>query len=106
MLTIWGRASSSNVMKLLWLCEELALPFERLDAGGAFGRTAEPAYLALNPNGRVPTIVEADGFAMWESNTICRYLASGHPRCTRPSRAPAPGWSAGWTGSSATSTRR
>jgi glutathione S-transferase len=78
MLTIWGRASSSNVMKLLWLCEELALPFERLDAGGAFGRTAEPAYLALNPNGRVPTIVEADGFAMWESNTICRYLASRH----------------------------
>ena len=84
MLTIWGRASSSNVMKLLWLCEELALPFERLDAGGAFGRTTEPAYLALNPNGRVPTIVEADGFTMWESNTICRYLASGHPTLHPP----------------------
>lgn len=82
MLKIWGRASSSNVMKLLWLCEELGIPHERLDAGGSFGRTKEAAYLALNPNGRVPTIEEPDGFALWESNTICRYLvatrAPGH----------------------------
>jgi glutathione S-transferase len=54
------------------------LEFRRVDAGGAFGRTAEPDYLAMNPNGRVPTLVEADGFALWESNTICRYLAAGH----------------------------
>jgi glutathione S-transferase len=65
-------------MKLLWLCEELGLPFERIDAGGSFGRTAEPSYLAMNPNGRVPTLEEADGFTLWESNTICRYLATGH----------------------------
>jgi glutathione S-transferase len=45
MLKIWGRASSSNVMKLLWLCEELGIPYQRLDAGGSFGRTREPAYL-------------------------------------------------------------
>lgn len=82
MLKIWGRASSSNVMKLLWVCEELGIPHERVDAGGAFGRTNEPAYLAMNPNARVPTIEEPDGFALWESNTICRYLvatrAPGH----------------------------
>ncbi|WP_372618622.1 glutathione S-transferase family protein [Falsiroseomonas sp.] len=81
MLRIWGRASSSNVMKVLWLCEELSIPFERIDAGGAFGRTREPDYLAKNPNALVPTIEEDDGFVLWESNAIIRYLAR--------SRAPA-----------------
>ena len=82
MLKIWGRASSSNVMKVLWVCEELGIPYERVDAGGAFGRTREPDYLAKNPNARVPTIEEPDGFTLWESNTIRRYLvatrAPGH----------------------------
>lgn len=78
MLTLWGRTSSSNVMKLLWLCEELGLPHERIDAGGAFGRTGEPGYLALNPNGTVPTIEEPDGFSLWESNSILRYLVARH----------------------------
>lgn len=75
MLRIWGRTSSSNVMKVLWLCEELAIPFERIDAGGAFGRTKDPDYLAKNPNALVPTIEEDDGFTLWESNSIIRYLA-------------------------------
>ena len=75
MLRIWGRNSSSNVMKVLWLCEELGIPFERIDAGGAFGRTHEPEYLAKNPNALVPTIEEEDGFVLWESNSILRYLA-------------------------------
>jgi glutathione S-transferase len=83
MLRIWGRANSSNVMKVLWLCEELGIAFERVDAGGAFGRTKEPEYLAKNPNALVPVIEEADGFALWESNAILRYLARsrapGHP---------------------------
>lgn len=82
MLKIWGRASSSNVMKVLWVCEELGIRYERVDAGGAFGRTRDPDYLAMNPNARVPTIEEPDGFTLWESNTICRYLvatnAPGH----------------------------
>lgn len=76
MLTIWGRANSSNVMKVVWLCEELAVPYQRIDAGGAFGRTRDADYLAMNPNATVPTIVEADGFTMWESNTILRYLCA------------------------------
>ena len=79
MLKIWGRANSSNVMKVLWLCEELGQPFERIDAGGAFGRTREPDYLAKNPNALVPTIEEPDGFTLWESNTILRYLARSRP---------------------------
>jgi glutathione S-transferase len=61
-------------MKVLCLCEELGIAFERVDAGGAFGRTQEPAYLAMNPNALVPTI-EDDGFVLWESNAIMRYLA-------------------------------
>src|SRR5687768_9505348 len=75
MLRIWGRANSSNVMKVLWLCDELGIAYERIDAGGAFGRTNEPDYLAKNPNALVPTIEEPDGFVLWESNAILRYLA-------------------------------
>lgn len=74
MLKIWGRTSSSNVMKVLWACEELGIAFERVDAGGAFGRTREADYLAMNPNALVPTIQDGD-FTLWESNSILRYLA-------------------------------
>jgi len=75
MLKIWGRANSSNVQKVLWACEEIGIPFERIDAGGAFGRTREPEYLAMNPNALVPT-VEDGKVVLWESNTILRYLAT------------------------------
>jgi len=74
MLTIWGRANSVNVQKVLWGCEELGLPFQRIDAGMQFGGNNEPDYLAMNPNGRVPTIIDGD-FVLWESNSILRYLA-------------------------------
>lgn len=74
-LTLWGRANSVNVQKVLWCCEELGLGFERIDAGLHFGRNNEPAYLAMNPTGRVPTLVD-NGFAVWESNTVLRYLAN------------------------------
>ena len=78
MLTIWGRASSSNVMKTLWTCEELGLAYKRIDAGGAFGVTKEPAYRSKNPMSLVPTIEEEDGWTLWESNAICRYLCNTH----------------------------
>ena len=77
MLKILGRKNSSNVQKVIWACDEMNLPFEREDIGGPFGRNKDPAYLALNPNGTVPTIIE-DGFVLWESNAIVRYLASQH----------------------------
>lgn len=73
MLTVWGRANSINVQKVLWACEELEKPYRRIDAGGSFGETKTAAYLALNPNSLVPTI-EDDGFYLWESNVIVRYL--------------------------------
>ncbi len=77
MLRIIGRKTSSNVMKVLWACAELGLDFEREDLGGPFGGNDSPEYQALNPNGRVPTIVE-DDFVLWESNSIVRYLAHQH----------------------------
>ncbi len=82
MLKVWGRANSSNIMKVLWLCDELGIAYERVDAGGDFGKTREPFYLAMNPNSRVPTVEEPDGYTLWESNSILRYLtasrAPGH----------------------------
>ncbi|HEX7926437.1 MAG TPA: glutathione S-transferase N-terminal domain-containing protein, partial [bacterium] len=77
MLKILGRNNSINVMKVLWTCEELKLPFERTDVGGAFAFKNRPDYLDLNPNGRVPT-VDDDGYVLWESNVIIRYLAAKH----------------------------
>jgi glutathione S-transferase len=73
-LTIWGRANSVNVQKVLWCLRELELAYQRIDAGMAFGKNHEPKYLAMNPNGRVPTLVDGD-FVLWESNSIMRYLA-------------------------------
>src|SRR5487761_2692010 len=70
---VWGRATSSNVMKVLWGLGELGLPFERIDVGGSFGKTDTPDYLGMNPTGLVPTLQE-DDFTLWESNVICRYL--------------------------------
>lgn len=75
MLKIWGRANSSNVQKVLWCCDELGIGFERVDAGGAFGKTRDPDYLAMNPNALVPTVQDGD-LVIWESNTILRYLAT------------------------------
>ena len=75
MLRILGRNNSSNVQKVLWCCDELGIPFTREDYGGAFGKTTEAPYLELNPNSRVPTIIEDDTFVLWESNVIVRYLA-------------------------------
>jgi glutathione S-transferase len=74
-LQIWGRANSVNVQKVLWCCIEVGAPFERIDAGMQFGRTGEAGYLAMNPNGRVPTLVQ-DDFVLWESHSIMRYIAS------------------------------
>src|ERR687895_344584 len=78
MLKVWGRNTSSNVQKVIWALAEMKVPFERIDVGGAFGRTTEPFYLAMNPNSLVPTLEEDDGFTMWESNSIVRYLAAKH----------------------------
>ncbi|TFW03159.1 glutathione S-transferase [Oxalobacteraceae bacterium OM1] len=75
MITIFGKASSINVRKVLWTCAELGLRFEREDWGSGFQSTDTPEFLAMNPNGLVPVLRDGD-FVLWESNTIIRYLAS------------------------------
>ena len=75
MLKVWGRKTSSNVQKVMWAIGELKLAHERVDIGGPFGGNKEPPYLAMNPNGLVPTLEDGD-VMLWESNTIVRYLAT------------------------------
>lgn len=81
MLKIIGRRTSGNVMKPLWLADELGLEYEQEDIGGAFGGNDTAEYLAMNPMGLVPTIND-DGFIMWESNAITRYLAEKYGKGT------------------------
>jgi glutathione S-transferase len=77
MLKIWGRVNSVNVKKALWVMEELGLKYERIDAGMEHGVVKTPQYMKMNPNSLVPTI-DDDGFVLWESHAIVRYLAAKH----------------------------
>lgn len=81
MIRIWGRATSANVQKPMWLIGELALDHERLDVGGPFGGLDSPEFLALNPNGLIPVMRDdnpvagaSEGVVLWESTAILRYL--------------------------------
>jgi glutathione S-transferase len=87
MLKMWGRNTSSNVQKAMWAVGELNVPCERIDVGGAFGKTKDPFYLAMNPNALVPTLEDEDGFTLWESNSIVRYLAAKHGGTLEPKDA-------------------
>jgi len=78
MIKVWGRASSSNVQSVMWCIAELGLPHERIDAGLMYGVNNTPDYLAMNPNGTIPTLIDDDGPAMWESGAILRYLANSY----------------------------
>lgn len=75
MLRLLGRSTSGNVQKVVFLLEELGTPYSREDYGRQFNNTQDAAYLKLNPNGKVPTLVDGE-MVVWESNTILRYLAS------------------------------
>lgn len=77
MLKIWGRMSSINVKKVVWTAQELGLDFQRTEAGGLFGVVKTPEYMQLNPNSLVP-MIEDEGFVLWESNVIVRYLCARH----------------------------
>ena len=77
MLRILGRANSFNVRKVLWVCDEIGVAFQREDFGRGHSPTNTPEFLKLNPVGQVPTVIE-DGFVMRESNAIVRYLAARH----------------------------
>ena len=75
MFRVLGRSTSGNVQKVVWLLEELGQPYSREDYGRQFNNTQDAAYLKLNPHGKVPTLVDG-GVAVWESNTILRYIAN------------------------------
>lgn len=77
MLKVWGRKTSVNVQKVMWTVGELGLAHERVDAGGPFGGLDTPEFSKLNPNRLVP-VIEDDGFVLWESNAIVRYLTATH----------------------------
>ena len=75
MLRVLGRSTSGNVQKVVWLLEELGTPYRREDYGRQFNNTQDPAYLKLNPNGKVPTLLDGD-VVVWESNTILRFICN------------------------------
>jgi glutathione S-transferase len=78
MLKIWGRKDGSNVIKAMWCLGELGIEYERIDWGGPFGGNDDPEYRRKNPNGRLPTLEEEDGFTLWESGAVVRYLCAKH----------------------------
>jgi len=77
MLKIIGRKSSSNVQEVLWACAEMGIDYERQDAGREFGVVDTDDFYKLNPNRKVPVMIE-DDFILWESNAIVRYLSAKH----------------------------
>jgi len=77
MLKIWGREDSLSVQKVMWCVRELGIPFEQINAGKQYGVINEPWYLKMNPTGTIPTI-DDDGFILWESNAIVKYLCAKH----------------------------
>ena len=79
MLKVWGRKTSVNVQKVMWAVGELGLPHERIDAGAAFGKLDTPEFGAMNPNRLVP-VLDDDGFILWESSAIVRYLSEQYGR--------------------------
>ena len=101
MVTVWGRRNSVNVQKAVWALDEAGVPFERLDAGLEFGQLDTESYGRLNPNRRIPTLIDGDT-VVWESNAVTRYVAAKWsdgdlwPSRSRRARA-AP--TCGWTGS-------
>jgi len=76
MFKLWGRKDGSNVIKVTWCLAEIGVDYERIDWGGPFGGNDDPEYRRKNPNGRLPTLEEEDGFTLWESGAVIRYVCA------------------------------
>lgn len=85
-LKILGRISSINVRKVLWVCDELGLAYDREDWGTGFRDVRAPEFLALNPNGQIPVVIDGDA-VLWDSNAILRYLANRYGQTLYPAEA-------------------
>ena len=77
MLTVYGRQSSQNVQKVMWLVAELGLPHTHVPAGGKYGGLDTAEFRARNPHGKVP-VIDDGGIVVWESHAILRYLAAAY----------------------------
>ncbi len=95
MIRIWGRASAFNLQKAYWALLETGQPHERIDAGGDYGGLDTPDFLARNPNGRIP-VIDDDGFVLWESQAIIRYLADRYATDLLPGDVHARGLASQW----------
>ena len=100
MIKIWGRRSAYNVQKVLWTIGELDLPYEHITVGGSASGLDQPDFLTMNPNGRIPVLVD-DVVTIWESNSIIRYLCATYGRDHLWAESPAKRSlaDAGWIGS-------
>ncbi|GIT35157.1 MAG: hypothetical protein Ct9H300mP4_14760 [Gammaproteobacteria bacterium] len=76
MLEVWGRKNANQVIQVLWTLGELGLKYKRYSVGVSSGDLYTDEYRALNPNSKIPTIRD-NGFVLWESHAIIRYLAKG-----------------------------
>lgn len=75
MIQLYGRHTSYNVQKVLWTLDEIGVDYAHTNLGGAYGGLDTDAFVRLNPNRRVPVLVDGD-LVVWESNAIVRYLAA------------------------------
>jgi len=77
MLKIWGRRTSSNVQKVMWLVGELGIEHERIDVGGPYGQLDSPEFKRLSPHAKIPVLEDGE-LVIWESHAILRYLAASY----------------------------
>lgn len=77
LLKIWGREDSLSVQKVMWCIREIDIPYEQINLGKGYESPNQPWYLKMNPTGTIPTI-DDDGFILWESNAIVKYLCAKH----------------------------
>lgn len=99
MLSVWGRRSSFNVQKVMWLIGELGLKHQHIPAGGGHGIKDTQEFRAMNPHGKVP-VINDNGVVVWESHSILRYLAAsyGRPSFWNDDAAARSSAIVGWTG--------
>ena len=76
-MKIYGDTNSGNCLKVKWVCDHLALPYELISVDTLKGETRTTEFLKLNGAGQVPTVVLDNGGVLAQSNAIIRYLARG-----------------------------